>query len=163
MPYHNYGTMSSTPTTPPLTHPLVIPHKTHTITPPKTQPNLLTPPDSPTSHPLTQHQTALLTLMRRYLALHLRADQARTRMHRQLQQNRYVDVFHGPSYELVRDWQGRLERAGREYVEAEKWGRRVLAGEERLGEGGEGQADEKWVEGVKKRVDELEELLREIG
>ncbi|KAH7084329.1 hypothetical protein FB567DRAFT_528803 [Paraphoma chrysanthemicola] len=158
MPYHNYGTMSTTPTTPPLT----IPHKTHTTTPPKTQSDLLTPPDSPTSHPLTQHQTALLTLMRRYLALHLRADQARTRMHRQLQQNRYVDVFHGPSYELVRDWQGRLERAGRDYVEAEKWGRRVLAGEERLGKE-EGEGGDKWVERVRRRMDELEELLREIG
>jgi hypothetical protein len=93
--------------------------------------------------------------MRRYFALNLRADQKRTLIHQKLQQNRYIDVFHGPPYERVEDWNGRLRWARLEYERVEERGRAMVRGEEEM--------DGEFAEGVRRRVGELEELLREIG
>jgi hypothetical protein len=73
--------------------------------------------------------------MRHYFTLHLRADQARTLMHSQLQHNRYQDVVHGPPYERVEHWSRCLAAAKLEFEDAERRWREVG-----LCEGGKGRS-----------------------
>lgn len=95
-----------------------------------------------------------LPLMRTYFALNLRANQKRTQIHHELQQNRYQDVVHGPPYERVEHWNRQLELAKLEYEAVEqKWRERDWEAE------GEGKFFERVTEGV----ESLKELLIEIG
>ncbi|KAH8725711.1 hypothetical protein GQ44DRAFT_562424, partial [Phaeosphaeriaceae sp. PMI808] len=95
----------------------------------------------------------LLTLMRHYFTLNLRADQARTTIHQQMQQNRYVDVFHGPPYERIEHWNRCLVAAKLDYEATEARWRGIVAGEEG------GGVDVDFVKVVEVRSSELEELL----
>jgi predicted RNase H-like nuclease (RuvC/YqgF family) len=85
--------------------------------------------------------------MRHYFTLHLRADQARTLMHTQLQQNRYMDVVHGPPYERVEHWSRCLALAKLEFEDVEKRYRGGVVG----------------VEEVREKKEQLEGLLAEIS
>jgi predicted nucleic acid-binding Zn-ribbon protein len=84
--------------------------------------------------------------MRHYFTLHLRADQARTIIHTQLQQNRYMKVVHGPPYERVEHWSRCLALAKLEFEDVE---RRYRGGEVS-------------VEEVREKKEQLEGLLAEI-
>ncbi|KAF2034135.1 hypothetical protein EK21DRAFT_108178 [Setomelanomma holmii] len=139
----------STPQT--QSRPIAVPTNT------KAPPGIHTPPDSPTHTHHDPLQSALLILMRQYFALHLRADQARTHIHRQLQQNRYIDVLHGPPYERIEGWNGRLRMAKLDYEKADERSKVMLNGEEKV------EITTDFMEWVRRRAGELEGLLVEIG
>lgn len=108
------------------------------------------------SQPKHDHEP-LRTQMRRYFTLNLRADQARTCIHHEMQQNRYMHIFHGPPYHRVEHWNRCLNTAKLDYEDAEKKWRRIQAEDEG------GEVDVEFLEKVKNGADELERLLEGLG
>lgn len=111
-------------------------------------------PAPTTTLPTPTNHAHLLPLIRTYFALTLRADQKRTLIHQKLQQNRYMNITHGPPYERFEHWNRCLDAAKLEYEGVElEWRER----DEGLEEGFEGRVRE-GIKGLERVLGEMRGL-----